>query len=473
MDLAVKKFILGRDCESPERSGDESRDTEEPELVGSGHSTTEEDADSVDVPSTMHAKPQMKAEEPGDAEEVSRLQGALVEMSPLLSLGHESLTRATQMIIERGWSNITWNRKYTALHLAAELGERDVVPLLVALRADPNQTDYKSRTAADIARKHSQLTTLEILQSYEAGEDCYEDSPTTKTASAWLAKGLAAAQARAAKESNPDVVEEEETLAEKKHRLEKAVVEASQFLTLEPRLKQLISTVASAGWRETPTDTTALHCAALLGCEDCLRLLVTLTGDVDIKDARGLTPMDVAIAGSQWSCVAKLRDLQREGCKDLSGEAPKAVAPKDGQVECVRLRFRAKERDQQKPATKTWHSMNKQRAAADTGFLDYTSTDFADAGVLQQQIDMYASYCMDPNYGVHDQNVMMNFGHDGLEDPALPSYGLRDALHYSMHAGHHSSRFQGVPYEGQQWEYDPPAARNFNKAPGSREAQVY
>ena len=46
-----------------------------------------------------------------------------------------------------GWSNVNWHRKYTALHLAAELDRPELMPLLIALGANPLSVDSKGRSA--------------------------------------------------------------------------------------------------------------------------------------------------------------------------------------------------------------------------------------------------------------------------------------------------------------------------------------
>mmetsp|Transcript_17383 Transcript_17383/g.40565 ORF Transcript_17383/g.40565 Transcript_17383/m.40565 type:complete len:505 (+) Transcript_17383:139-1653(+) len=479
----VAKVTRKNGTDSPSTSGDESRETQEPEVAN----RLMEDLDSLlatDGVSSPAHPPQdefaMSASEASDenkatgdltiAAEVARLQVALKEMAPLLKMQHESLTRSTQMIIERGWSNITWNRDYTGLHLAAELGERDAIPLLVALNADPNCVDYKNRTPADIARKHKRLHTLELLQTYE-DEAAGEASPGgVKTAAAWLEKGLAKTQ-RSVKAA------EVESMEAKKHRLETALVEASRFLDVEPRLQRLIEDAAKRGWKEETTDTTVLHCAAVLGSEDVLALLVTLVGNVDVQDNHGRTPMDVAIKGQQWSCVAKLRDLQRGEGQVAATGADAKTASEDAdaapEVQVERFIFRERERSQKMPHDRQWQSEVSDHEGRG---LDYGAVPspiafptsmlgeaFPTAPGLSRHwlngTDLARGYAQDQvlPYGEYPHAMMPPIGHH--------SHPMSAGMHFDPVAA--GSHFTGEMCDGMLPGL---AARSFPRAPGFRHA---
>jgi hypothetical protein len=90
------------------------------------------------------------------------LRRTLQDMSELVQIQPWCLKEAVRYVMKEGWRHITWRNQYTALHLAAELGQADVMPLLVWLGADPEDEDNKGRTARDVAIKmqHRQCVTM-------------------------------------------------------------------------------------------------------------------------------------------------------------------------------------------------------------------------------------------------------------------------------------------------------------------------
>jgi len=91
--------------------------------------------------------------------EVARLQAALGEASQLVEVGNEKVRDTVRHVLLLGWANITWRRGYTALHLAAEHGCAEVLPLLVVLGADPE--------AGDIASAKGHTSCVDVLARLE------------------------------------------------------------------------------------------------------------------------------------------------------------------------------------------------------------------------------------------------------------------------------------------------------------------
>eukprot|EP00443_Scrippsiella_acuminata_P038978 CAMPEP_0115305942 /NCGR_PEP_ID=MMETSP0270-20121206/72303_1 /TAXON_ID=71861 /ORGANISM="Scrippsiella trochoidea, Strain CCMP3099" /LENGTH=350 /DNA_ID=CAMNT_0002724205 /DNA_START=30 /DNA_END=1078 /DNA_ORIENTATION=- len=101
---------------------------------------------------------QEKAKTADATAEARCLHAALKETTKLVDIQPDRLRAAVQHVVDIGWSNITWRRQYTALHLAAECGNADVLPLLVRLGADPLAKDSKGRTATDVAAAEEPLS---------------------------------------------------------------------------------------------------------------------------------------------------------------------------------------------------------------------------------------------------------------------------------------------------------------------------
>jgi len=89
---------------------------------------------------------------------------ALREMARVLEIKEQKMKDIVDQIFALGWNSITWRNGYTALHLAAEMGEDAVMPLLTLLGADPTHADYKGRRAIDVARKKQHWKCVETLK---------------------------------------------------------------------------------------------------------------------------------------------------------------------------------------------------------------------------------------------------------------------------------------------------------------------
>lgn len=79
----------------------------------------------------------------------------------------KALWSAVRLASEVGWSNVQWKNNFTGLHLAAHLGRDDVMPLLIAMRADPVACDWKGRTALEVARKGGHVACVEALEKLQ------------------------------------------------------------------------------------------------------------------------------------------------------------------------------------------------------------------------------------------------------------------------------------------------------------------
>jgi len=108
--------------------------------------------------------------------EVARLRAGFGELLTFANLQPRSLADAVREVVRVGWDNITWNRQYTALHLAAENGRADITKLLLSLRADPSVIDYKGRTAVDIAKHRRHAECVEVLANLQSEQSKEPDA---------------------------------------------------------------------------------------------------------------------------------------------------------------------------------------------------------------------------------------------------------------------------------------------------------
>lgn len=96
-----------------------------------------------------------------------QFRAALKETADFINIEPERLRHAVEMILRLGWKEITWRRGYTVLHLAAECGNGQIMPLLVKLGANPKSQDSKGRTAADVAKVRGYSHCVEILRELQ------------------------------------------------------------------------------------------------------------------------------------------------------------------------------------------------------------------------------------------------------------------------------------------------------------------
>lgn len=198
-----------------------------------------------------------------------------------LHLEPQCLQESVRHIVNEGWANITWKKRYTALHLAAEFGRHDVLPLLIALQADPSAVDNKGRTALEVASSKQNWDCVRLL--------------TKMTSYRSPSKTL--------------VAQEMVKLLDIKH----------------ARLSKAVQHIIVDGWDKITwrNQYTAMHLAAFLGREDVAMMLVSLGGDLTLVDSKGRTAADVARERQHWGCAWTLSQCGRKS----EGPAVADVAP--------------------------------------------------------------------------------------------------------------------------------------------------
>mmetsp|Transcript_76858 Transcript_76858/g.213520 ORF Transcript_76858/g.213520 Transcript_76858/m.213520 type:complete len:1164 (-) Transcript_76858:106-3597(-) len=95
--------------------------------------------------------------------EIRRLGCALKEVAHFVELSPSSIADSVRTVLRCGWHGPVWRRQQTPLHMAAELGRTDLIPLFIALKGDPMAKDAKGRTPTDIAKKKGHTTFAAML----------------------------------------------------------------------------------------------------------------------------------------------------------------------------------------------------------------------------------------------------------------------------------------------------------------------
>lgn len=236
----------------------------------------------------------VEGNQPSDAEEVpieassDMVLGGPAEHSirvlvGFLHLEPQCLQESVRHIVNEGWANITWKKKYTALHLAAEFGRHDVLPLLIALQADPSAVDVKGRTALEVASSKQNWDCVRLLTKMTSYR-----SPSKSVVAQEMVKLLDIKHARLSKAVQHIVVDGWDTIT----------------------------------WRNQYT---ALHLAAFLGREDVAMMLVGLGGDASLVDSKGRTPADVARERQHWGCAWTLSHVHQNAEDPVAANVAAAV----------------------------------------------------------------------------------------------------------------------------------------------------
>lgn len=236
--------------------------------------------------------------------EIERLDLATRKAANFLDLKPACLNTVVRMIVVKGWEDIAWRNHYTALHLAAELGHSSVMPLLVALGADPDDVDAKGRTALDVAHNHQHWECSMTLKQIMSKPKEERSFCVSRRSSEACVNDIVPSRAHQIEKAST------QDLKKELHRLTTVLHEMSQFLKVEPPCMQDALEFITSGHHLPDArfrSAYALHMAAEYGWEDILLYLLLLRVDPHTVDSMGRAPIDVAMWSRNWGCVHMLR----------------------------------------------------------------------------------------------------------------------------------------------------------------------
>jgi hypothetical protein len=262
---------------------------------------------------------------------VRRLEASLLEVMRYVDIKQSRLKEALHLVLIDGWKNITWRCGYTALHLAAELGCTEVMPLLVVLGADPSSRDSKGRNALDVADKRRNICSAVMLtrmQNCSRIEDIVGDLPDIINAAP------EATPRRNGHEPEPeprDVIGMASLVSHMKEddRLKVALCVAMRFLNLEPPCFDAVLCLAISHGTLVGRSSMAMHRLVEFGRDDLIPLAVALGAHLFQVDGFGRTPYDLAVV------------LNRQGCIDAmehyltSSDRERLVRPQPPRLRCT------------------------------------------------------------------------------------------------------------------------------------------
>mmetsp|Transcript_31583 Transcript_31583/g.58231 ORF Transcript_31583/g.58231 Transcript_31583/m.58231 type:complete len:521 (-) Transcript_31583:73-1635(-) len=223
---------------------------------------------------------------------VRRLRRAVQDIAAFLNFEPWCLKEAVRYVAASGWSNITWRNSYTAMHLAAEFGQPETMPLLLALGGDPSVMDSNGRTAVDIAKEMQHHDCVDMLAKIEECSSIEEI----------LDSGSGIEELLGAAPTCPEEESETLDLLQEARRLKLALCESAKHLDLEPlELRESVTRlVCYCVCDRAMPDSTAFHVAAKYDRGDVIPLIMSLGASPCIVDPQGRTAVDVANSRHHW-----------------------------------------------------------------------------------------------------------------------------------------------------------------------------
>jgi hypothetical protein len=236
----------------------------------------------------------------------------------LLQFGKEADVKPTRMkqvlnyVFQKGWDDITWRSNYTALHLAAELGCSEVMPLLVFLGADTGTKDLKGRTARKVAWQRKNASCVEMLQVMETCQlfqDSVGELPAILKASADFVES--AIRKKALHEPEPEprgFVGLVALVSQMKEsdRLKFALFETAKLLHLEPPCFDALFCLSISHGVWVGYSKIVLHMLVQYGRDDLIPLAIALGADYFQMDSWGRTAFDCAMQLNRESSLVAL-----------------------------------------------------------------------------------------------------------------------------------------------------------------------
>lgn len=247
--------------------------------------------------------------EAADKKHDHELTASLIQRVSALKGVPEPLVQAIELVLEVGWAKVQWPSDFTALHLAARCGSAEAVELLLDSAADPRCVDKWGLTPVEYAVQDGHLEASSILRRRISGQSSVRSSQhrSIAPASSAMSAGNEPPPEQIARQNGSShraslKLTGRENIVGAVNGAPELGLEERQPPTipsgLPPELQKACEVVQRKGWTKVkfPHNFTALHLAAMLGCQDAVSFLLLSSAwpGLHLKDTQGNLPLDYA-----------------------------------------------------------------------------------------------------------------------------------------------------------------------------------
>eukprot|EP00435_Cladocopium_sp_Y103_P002323 s2808_g1.t1 len=250
-----------------------------------------------------------------------------------------ALSKAVASVLNKGWDGVSWPSNFSAVHVAAKIGDVTAIDILAEVGADLALQDQWKLTPIDYAAQSGNHEAVAALQRHlakaaeeQAARKAQETEPSPRSPQGeQMASGRGAGSAKVREDrlqasSSPDVSPQaarrrsvNDSATRRQAADQEAVVAAAKeklknATDMKPALSKAVATVLNKGWDgiSWPSNFSAMHVAAKLGDVTAIDILAEVGADLALQDQWNLTPIDYAAqSGNQAAVEALQRHLAK------------------------------------------------------------------------------------------------------------------------------------------------------------------